>query len=478
MPTDIWFRDPYNYVQFAAAEGIDRYVLSKSHLMARRIDPISFMRKHFLSTTVRPEFMTVGREGAALYDLFSRIEKPKAFWPVWSFDDSLDALIELLASPVGGDEELCNTDKVNSAIRPVFGQPHRIVITDVGNQRITVNKNRLDEISQLIKDFPECSVHISGSYTFRVMFTLGFDSADFDPWSVTRSYLSMPSGFLVYGHKSEEIKLYEGWINMLGFTLDQLATMKERLYFNVRSIKWASKYYDSNLLVKRRYSPTVDDQNLSDKQFRYKPPKGKQRQNFENKRTIAKKSLKLIHNGPNTDGIICDGCIFRNSCKLAREGSICVAGASQVGDLAKYFNTRDPGRIVDGLGKLMEIQATRLEEAIEKEQDSGEENPEITKQLKTIFDNGVKLAKVLDPKLNGNNGTTVNILNAGGVAAVSSGDPRQMVAAAVRALEDAGIPRKEITNDMIAGLLSNMAHGDKQQAIEAKVIEHEEKKST
>lgn len=474
MPTEVWFRDPYNYVQFAAAEGVDRYVLSKSHLMARKIDPISFMRKHFLTSSIRPEFMTIGQEGAALYDLFSRIDKPKAFWPVWSFNDSTETLVELLSSPVGEDEEICNTDKVNSAIRPVLGQPHRLILTDVPNQAHSVNQFRLAEIAALVKDFPDCSVHISGSYTFRVMFSQGFDSADYDPWSVTRSYLSMPSGFLVYGHKPQDIELYQGWLDMLGFTVERLSNMKERLHFNVCSVKWAAQHYDSTVLMKRRYHPTSEEQNDTNEAFKYRKPGRVPHEKFETSRTVAKKALAFVGDGKNTDGIICDGCIFRASCKLAREGSICVAGASQVGELAKYFNTRDPSLIIDGLGKLMEMQTERLEDAVKREQETGEPDPEVTKQAKVVFDNAIKLAKVIDPKLNGG-GTTVNVMNNGGITAVSSGDPRQMIAAVVRELENAGIPRHEITNDMIKGMLSNMAHGDQQKALEAKVIEHEEK---
>jgi hypothetical protein len=479
--TTIWFRDPYNYVAIAAKEGIDRYVLSKSHLMARKIDPLAFMRKHFLTSSIRPEFMTIGHEGAALYDLFSRLDRPKAFYPVWSFDEGVDTLVDILANPVGQDEGICSTTSVDPSIRPVLGQDHVVVLMDVPNQKMGINRQRLAEIAALTKEFPDAKIHVTGSYTFRVMFDQGFTSADYDPWSVTRTYLSMPSGYLVQGNRPDKQEMYEGWITMLGFTVQELEAMKTRLHFNIRSVKWAGRYYNTELNAKRRFHPTRDQQDLSTDMFTEQASgvkdSGPGRKLFNNRRTIAKKHLALLNNGPVTDGILCDWCVFRISCKLSREGSVCTAGASKVGDLADYFGTRDASRIIDGLSKLMQRQADRLEDSIAVEEDAGEPNPEVTRQMNSLFANGVKLAKLIDPNLNGK-GANVNILNVNGVgaaASIASGDPRQMVAAAVKALEDSGIKREEITPEMLKGLLSNMAHGTPQQAIEAKVIEHEGK---
>ena len=145
--------------------------------------------------------------------------------------------------------------------------------------------------------------------------------------------------------------------------------------------------------------------------------------------------------------------------------------------LAGEFSTRNVDRIIGALGKIVEKQAERLERAAAAEEMSGETDPEVTKMYKTVFDQGTKLAKLIDPKLNGS-AVNVNVgVNGNAAVQVQASDPRQMVAAVVAELESAGIPRDQITSNMIKGMLASMS-GDKtmQQAaqsvaaIEGKVV--------
>ena len=85
-----------------------------------------------------------------------------------------------------------------------------------------------------------------------------------------------------------------------------------------------------------------------------------------------------------------------------------------------------------------------------------------------VFDQGVKLAKLIDPNLNG---SKVQV-NVSGAATVSATSPRQLIAAAVRELEARGVPREKITTEMIQGLLTGMNdESAKNRAIEGTVVQ-------
>ena len=57
---------------------------------------------------------------------------PAAVWPVWSATgDSIEKLIRLMKNPWGEDKKLCNEMGLPIQKRPVFGQRHLIVITDL-----------------------------------------------------------------------------------------------------------------------------------------------------------------------------------------------------------------------------------------------------------------------------------------------------------------------------------------------------------
>ena len=149
---------------------------------------------------------------------------------------------------------------------------------------------------------------------------------------------------------------------------------------------------------------------------------------------------------------------------------------SEPTDLAKMFKTRDSQLIIDGLGTLMAAETHRLQRGMEEEETWGELDPEVTKMMSTLFDHGVKLAKLVDPSLRGS-GVNINV-GQGGQAAVALSTPKQMVAAAVRELQARGVPLDQITPDAIQGLLAGMADPEKQtRAIEGEVIRRGEAES-
>jgi hypothetical protein len=144
-------------------------------------------------------------------------------------------------------------------------------------------------------------------------------------------------------------------------------------------------------------------------------------------------------------------------------------------NLGKYFRTRDSGQIMDGLGELLARNAGRLETGMESEEAMGELDPEVSKVAAQVFDQAVKLAKLVDPSLNGAK-VSVNVLNQNGGTTASVAQPlnsKELLAGAVRELERQGIKREDVTPGMIEAMLTNMVHQAQPQAIEGTVISKE-----
>ena len=94
----------------------------------------------------------------------------------------------------------------------------------------------------------------------------------------------------------------------------------------------------------------------------------------------------------------------------------------------------------------------------------------MTKIINQVFTNGVKLAKLIDPTLNGGPKVQINV-GQGGAAAVQAATPNQVLGSIVRELERRGMPRDKITPDMVGNLLAEMGNaGQAPKAIEGEVL--------
>ena len=130
---------------------------------------------------------------------------------------------------------------------------------------------------------------------------------------------------------------------------------------------------------------------------------------------------------------------------------------SEPSELAKLMNSRDSDKIIQGLSALLGKEADRVQGAVEREEEAvktGEGyDPQVTAMMKVVFDHGVKLAKLVDPKLAG--GTKVQVNVGGGLPAGTT--PQQMAAAMIRQIEEEGTPREDITAEMVTERLQLMA---------------------
>lgn len=460
MPTEVWLRQPNLYIRDALANGYTRYVFDREVVARGRMDVCSYMREMCMGVRPEVEYLLVGPQGAAHYNLFTTHSKPLAVYPVWEPSMGLDVLRLMMEYPMAEEDPDLYKD-VPSGLRPVVGQEHRVVIRNLGRSNGKLVQKLAEEIRFLIIEYSDCKVHLSGSQHYQFLFDYLYYSVDFNPAGMGSRGLAftplyLPNGIIFHGEDRPEWPAYEEWINLLGFQLRQIVKSRRVLVnYNLASVHWAAKYFTSDLKMNMRWRPSLDEAGVP---LVYFKPREVRVTHYGRLIKSAQRLALLKDSGERqADFILCDYCAFRATCRLVRVNSVCIYKGAETVPLADAFGSRNAGRIIDGLSDLLKKQADRTERAIDQEAINGDSDDDVTKQINSLFRNGVLLAKLLNPALNGKS-TTVNVgvaVNGANAAAVAAADPRQLVAAAVRALEEQGIPRDEITPDMIKVMLQN-----------------------
>lgn len=433
--TELWFRNCFMYVNELLQENECNIVLDLGYTMKRKMDPIRWMDLKF-GNQFPWRMMLIGDtdQGAHIYTAGSL--KPVAKFPVWSAEDMSDDNLASLAELMAG------------------GEFPYIVVTDLPNMTFNGAKVFLSELSNLQQDCPQTKMHVHGLYAYDLLFGLGFASVDLNP----RDDAAHGKIYLADGQKLLADKLTHEHLDkvaLCGMRADELHDARNRCVFNIKSARRAAYSYRDE----KKFSNNAKDfYNLditsADDSFR----------EVVNNRILMKNNLK-VQGG---DKFHCDTCTLALSCKVYRKGAVCAVPGSEGVELSKYFDTRSSDLILDGLGKLMKVQAERIQKSIIAEESTDKHDKEINKDLKNLFDQGTKLAKLVDPSLRGVSQTNVQVnLNGNG----SPASPRQLIAEAVKELELRGIPRENITPEMIAGMFAGALDPDQQQrAIEGVVV--------
>lgn len=437
--TELWFRNCFLYVNELIESGEYNVVLDLGYTMKRKINPVQWMDIKF-GQQFPWKLMLIGDtdQGAHIYQAGSL--KPIAKFPVWSAADQSEENADLLADYMTGS------------------LPY-VVVTDLPNMTFNGNKRYLNELSLLQQDCPQTKMHIHGLYSFDLIFGNEFQSADFNPRDdAAHNKVYLPDGAKVFVNKLTHE--HADKVATCGMRKDELDEPRNRCIFNIKSARRASYSYKEE----KRYSTNQKDfYNLdvesADDSFR----------EVVNNRIFLRNNLP-VQGG---DKFHCDTCTLALSCKLYRKGAVCAVPGSEGIELSRYFDTRNSDTILDGLGKLMGIQANRIKMSIDAEASTGRHDKEINKDLKNLFDQGTKLAKLVDPSLRGTSQTNVQV-NLGNVPGAAP-TPRQLIAEAVKELELRGVPRENITPEMIQGMFMGALDPDQQQrAIEGVVVSSDE----
>lgn len=432
--------------------GVGRIAWDRGKLQKSRIDAYKHAEMYFGQEKTDWRLLLVGEQGTAEYRHGDPVN-PVGVYPTWdATSEPLELLEEMMQFPIGDDADACNDPGLELDVKPVAGQEHRVVVTNLPNMSTGPGKALGRKLKELQEDYPDCILHLHGSYGWRLCFGMGIRSVDIDPrTNAGKGKVILPNGKEMIAEKSI---LTPQWVEMLGMTVIQISREpRMRCIYNIKSAMWAGEHYMENVAFQSRGSNTPDITSP-------KPPLP----------VVANGNYKSHPNLPAqpSDKIQCDTCTLANSCKYYRQGSVCSVPGSEPASLARYFGTRDSDTIVAGLAELQALSARRLEKGVRDEELFGELDPEVTKIINQLFTNGEKLAKLVDPTLR--NGPQVQV-NVGGAVGATAQTPNQLMGGIIRELEARGVPRSQITPEMVSNFIAEMGGaGNAPQAIEGTVI--------
>jgi hypothetical protein len=445
LVTEIWFRNPHNYIAELEEVGHRFVAWDRGILIKRNIDPYKHAKLYF-GETVDFRALCIGNQGTMEIDQDHNTEDPVAVYPTWEYGEKMEILEEMMASNIGDDPGACNNLSLSKDQRPVMGQEHRVIITDLPNAQLGASRKFYVELKELQEDYPEAILHIHGSFSFRMMFGMGYCSADYEPrHHAAHKVIMLPNGKAV--RTEQGYQKSQQWINLLDMRVPDMKVPRKRCIYNMKSAIWASDNWTQNVKFKSMGKTLVDPAARS-----AQVPLG-----------------SVIYKGKPGPGdmINCDSCSLADTCKYYREGAVCSVPGSEGSTLARYFQSRDSGTIIDALGAVVATQARRIEQGIAVEEEFGDLDPQVSKDLNSIFKNGAALAKLVDPTLSK---PKVNI-NVGAGGTVSGVAPNQVMSSVIRELVSQGVRKEDITPDMIRDTLAQMAGRPKE--VEGTVVKSE-----
>lgn len=428
MDTEVWFRNPDLYIKEVVECAVPRIAFDRGYAIKKRIDPIAFADLYY-PASIDYRVLLIGVQGCAEYTRGDTIEKPTAVYPTWDYtEDNLTMLEELIANPVGENEDICRDSSVAPDERPVFGQEHRIVVVNLPISGSGPGRRILRQISELQAEYPECKIHIHGLYGFRSAFSHGFGAVDIEArTTAAKGKVILPNGKEM---RHEMTITQTQWVRLLGFSPVDLETPRMRCMFIIKSALWAGENFTKNVAFRTRGDmgdPAAPLLPATTKDFR--------------SRRVATRSGDKFH---------CDSCSLAASCKYYREGSVCNLPDAETSTLVRMFKSRDAEQIVDGLSSVLGTQAERLEYGLALEEVEGELSGEVTKIAHGLLTHGSKLARMLNPDLAGRPQVGVFV---SGQATVTQ-NPKGLVGGIVAQLVAAGVPRDRITEEMVINLLA------------------------
>lgn len=434
--TDVFFRNADNYVKELVESDYRQVIWDRGYLYKKRIDPVRHADLYFSGFSYRIWDLGNEEQGCAEYVPGCNRETPSAVYPVLSMmgEQAIHSLEQLAMNPIGENEKACLDLDTHRTERPVYGQDHIIIITDLPDMSTGRGRSMVRTIRDVQIDYPDATFHIHGLYSFATIFGLGFKSADYEPRSAAqKGKIVLPPGREV---KYEAAAIMPQWISLLGFKPAELSDPKRRCIYNIKSTLWSAENFTETMARRFRRNPKGSspiDTDSSDNTFL--PVTTKQ---------ALPVGIKILDG----DKITCDTCSLTDACKVYRAGAVCSLTQEHRG-LAGMFQTRDSGVVIEGLSRILTKQAERAQRAMDDEEEFQELSSDVTKMLDGLFKNGIQFAKLIDPVLRSPK-LAVNVNGAGAVTVGSERPtPQQVMKDVFSALEAQGFRREEITPEIV-----------------------------
>lgn len=435
--TDIFFRNADNYVKELVDADYRQVVWDRGYLFRKRIDPVRHADLYFSGFPYRIWDLGNEEQGCAEYLPGCDRENPAAVYPVLSMmsEHAISTLETMAANPAGENEEACLDLEAPKNERPVYGQDHIIIITDLPDMTTGRGRSMVRTIRDVQLDYPDATFHIHGLYGFSTLFGLGFKSVDYEPRSAAqKGKIVLPVGREI---KYEAAALMSQWVSLLDFKPGELSDPKRRCVYNIKSTLWAADNFTESLARRFRRDAKVgpNDVDTTTPDSSFTPA---------TTRSALPDRIKVLDG----DKITCDTCSLTAACKVYRAGAVCSLGQENKG-LAAMFQTRDSSVVIDGLGKILTKQAERAQRAMDDEEEFQELSGDVTKMLDGLFKNGLQYAKLIDPTLRSPK-VAVNVNGAGAVTVGSERPtPQAIMKDVFAALEAQGFERNQITPEII-----------------------------
>lgn len=449
-PTEVWIRNPKLLVRECIEANQHDIIWNVSFLLKNRINVEKYMTSRFVGRPWRA--IVVNENEASLIDHeHPSMDKPVAVWPVWRRGkNTIAELEEWAANPVGQNPNLYKNADIPRRVRPVKGQPERIIFVP-GHAGDVYGKNLAIAASEIAEDYPDVWMHCHDTESMPMVFGLKFAAGDFHVQLMCRGgKIFLPNGKAVRWDTSMD---WLEWIRLMGFYPRQLEIPRNRSLYSLRSLQWAGENFKENVKFRTRGFDDFDLNAPLQRRYQTKKPKG----------TIFLRRSKAL----GSDMLACNTCSRQMECKYYREGSVCSVPGSDGAELGEMFKSRDSDVIIGALGELLDKSARRVASALEHEDDTGTLLPATTAAINSLFDRGERLAKLVDPNLgvpDKNNAPANNFLQ------VNLGTPAQLAGAIIAELEGRGVPRDAITPEMVQQLMGEQGEA-RQKAIDTVAIE-------
>ena len=241
MSTEVWFRNPFNYIRELVEVGESHIVWDRGLLVKKRIDPVKHAELYF-GKTFDYRVLLVGEQGTAELRPGDTLMKPSAVYPTWVYGEDAALLEEIAQSPPGEDAKACLDLSVPPDERPVWGQENRIVIVEFPPAHTGPGRRFLRYLKELQEEYPKSIIHVHGMYGWKSSFGMGLGAADVEPRAAAqKGKVHLPSGREVpYEHCQANAK----WVTALGFKPVDLDTPRVRCMYNIKSALWAGQHYE------------------------------------------------------------------------------------------------------------------------------------------------------------------------------------------------------------------------------------------
>lgn len=446
MAGEAWFRNPTYYIKELAEVGpkAARVIWDRGVLVKNRLDPRAQAEGSF-GPTIDYRILLCGPQGTAEVRRESSVKQPSAVYPTFEYGrHKFDDLEGMLALPAGENVGAYTGDPYffpDPDEQPVEGQEHRVVLIRTPPLNTGEGKMFLKGVVDLQQDYPDAIVHLHGIYSMRAMFGLGLGASDFEARTdAAKRRIILPNGRPIY---VDEFAEWSEWIALLGFRPEDLDQPRQRCLFNIKAALWAAENFEQDTFWTARRSNARRTQVRATEDVIPAPPEA-------NKQKLPK--------GLIFDKNICDVCSLAPRCKIYREGGVCTIPGTNTAKLAAMFKSRDADQIIDALGSLMAVNVDRLEQGLDQEVAEDDLDPQITRIIRDLFNQGVDLAKLVNPLV----GMKVGVSITASSSKVISGNEKALAAGLIAELESMGYTKDQMTPELINTVLDGY---NKRQAI-------------